>query len=237
MELLKQQESPGPFTKPTEVQSFMDTTTESKEKVERLRKEIHYAKLTCTTMIKTSTALKLTRNSKSLSSQEYADNLKSYLDTARSVKSLTINDLSNVLHGLSATSIPVNTSTSAASAPDYDPIHETSITDNSYKVGEHIAELWWESNMCMWHIGVVDKVNDDGTINVSYLVRSDSKGAAWVYPEESQVYKTVSDQVVKRNITVNYLCSVRIKCRLSDETLIATLNTHVETLMSKSEQS
>ena len=97
LEYLKQQEVPGPFTKPQEVVKFVEDE-DSKEKVERMGKEVHYAKLMCTNM-KHSSLFSLTRNGRSLPSHEYGDNLREYLDTARCLKNLTVNDLNNVLHG------------------------------------------------------------------------------------------------------------------------------------------
>ena len=233
LEFLKRQEVPGPFTKPTEVQTFMEASPDNKQRTDRMRKEVHYARLTCTTMKPAAAVFRLTRNSSSLTSQEYADNLTEYLDTARCVKNLTIKDLTNVLHGLSASSQQTHkaiSATTATSSPSSDLTSDISTTtDQHYTVGEHIAALWWEDNVCKWHIGVVDQVVKDGSINVSYLVCSDSKGVSWVYPEESQVFKTVDEQIIKKNLSVNYLCSVRIKCRLVDD-VVKELNAHVATL-------
>ena len=50
--------------------------------------------------------IKIILNHLDLDAEEYADNLISYLDNARSVRSITLNDLNNVLHGL-ANTIPL----------------------------------------------------------------------------------------------------------------------------------
>ena len=65
LEFLKKQRIPGPFTNPKEVKNFIDTEPEGKEKVERMRKEVHYAKLTCGTQRK----FRLTKNGQSLTAE------------------------------------------------------------------------------------------------------------------------------------------------------------------------
>ena len=44
--------------------------------------------------------IQIKKNRDDLDAEEYADNLISYLDSARSIKSITLTDLNNVLHGL-----------------------------------------------------------------------------------------------------------------------------------------
>ena len=44
--------------------------------------------------------IQIKKNHADLDAEEYADNLISYLDSARSIKSITLTDLNNVLHGL-----------------------------------------------------------------------------------------------------------------------------------------
>ena len=49
--------------------------------------------------------IQIKRNHADLDAEEYADNLISYLDSARSIKSITLTDLNNVLHGLTMASL------------------------------------------------------------------------------------------------------------------------------------
>ena len=44
--------------------------------------------------------IQIKKNRADLDAEEYADNLISYLDSARSIKSITLTDLNNVLNGL-----------------------------------------------------------------------------------------------------------------------------------------
>ena len=154
-----------------------------------------------------------------------------YLDTARCVRNLTIKDLANVLHGLTAnqTATTVTAPSVQQKSATADSSASTSHTLDPYKVGEHVAATWWDDTECKLHIGVVDSVDTGGNVAVSYLVRSDSKGIAWVYPEDSQVFPTAQEQIIERHMTVNYVCSVRIKCRISPDT-VDRLNTCVANL-------
>ena len=85
-----------------------------------------------------------------MTSQEYADNLIGYLDAARTTKTLTIGDLSNVLHALHHMheNVPENT-----------VLDEDS---NSPVNGEHNIAFWIEpDNSIQWYLGAVDDINSD----------------------------------------------------------------------------
>ena len=75
---------------------------------EQMKMEVKYGRLMCTSMNPPKAAVfRLQRNHKDLTTDEYAENLISYLDTARSCKNITMNDLNNILIGsvtLSSTS-------------------------------------------------------------------------------------------------------------------------------------
>ena len=58
-------------------------------------------KLTCMSLQPTAAVFRLMRNHHKLETKEYADNLITYLDSARTCRTITLDDLSNVLHGLS----------------------------------------------------------------------------------------------------------------------------------------
>ena len=44
---------------------------------------------------------------------------------------------------------------------------------------------------------MVDSVNADGSIPMSYMICSDSKGIAWVYQEDSEVFQTAEQQIIE----------------------------------------
>ena len=54
--------------------------------------------MSCTTMKESHALIRLKKNHADLDAEEYAHNIIFYLDNARSVKSITLTDLNNVLH-------------------------------------------------------------------------------------------------------------------------------------------
>ena len=101
---------------------------------------------------------RLKQNYKNLENEQYAENLKSYFDSARSSTNLTINDLKNVLHALTNTNIQ-------------DGITITSTTNNqtekNTEIGDHVAAFWANDfGHYQWHLKV----------QLSYLKRMDSAG-------------------------------------------------------------
>ena len=85
------------------------------------------------------------------------------------------------------------------------------------------------------YLGVVEGLKDNNLV-VSYMVvRADPKGYSWTYPESAQVLKTSQEQVLASKVKVQYLGSVRIRCKIFSKSLIqdtnnAILNSHFETL-------
>ena len=112
-----------------------------------------------------SCVIQIKKNHADLDAEEYADNLISYLDNARSIKSITLTDLNNVLHGLTMTPFLKN------------DIENT----NSFVVGEYVAAFWFEDTTYEWYLGVIEHINPSNTIVVSYLIRADTKGKTWVF--------------------------------------------------------
>ena len=102
-------------------------------------------------------------------------------------------------------------------------------TDKPFTVGEHITVFWLDS-VYEWHLGIVENVNQNGELDITYLKRSDQSGKYWISPEDPVIYTTLIEQVLCRNIKVSYQCSVRIKCGLSDEGLISYMDRAIESL-------
>jgi hypothetical protein len=193
-----------------------------------MRKEVKYARLSCTYM-KPPSCLKLTKNSASLTSEDYVENLTSYLDTARSCRNLTLRDLNHVLLGMSSklptsahsVSNTVSPTTLSTSKPSTSDSIVSTQTDNPFSVGEHIA-VFWLGEKYNWYLGVVDSVKAN-------FYCTDTSKKSWVYPENSDIHNTPIDQVLFRNIRVEYVCSVRVRCKISDA-LVAELDSYVQTL-------
>ena len=131
LEFLKEQVVPGPSTNPEEIALYMKNSALSyKQKQERMRKEVKYARITCSYLKPTAAVFRLTRNSKSLPPEEYAENL-SFLDT-RSPKTLSLADLGYVLRGLSAQTLQSTCSTTGTKEKE------------EFYVGDHVAVFWLE---------------------------------------------------------------------------------------------
>ena len=94
-----------------------------------------------------------------LDAEEYADNLVSHLDNARSVKIITLTDLNNVLHGLTMAPLFKNDMESM----------------NSFVAGEYIAAFWVEDTTYEWYLGVTDDIQPNNTSVVSCFIWADTK--------------------------------------------------------------
>ena len=80
--------------------------------------------------------------------------------------------------------------------------------------GEHVVAFWLEDKF-QWYLGVVDEVVE-GIPVVSYMIRS---GENWVFPETAEVIETPLEQIIEKGVVVEYLKSVRIRCKLKSEEL------------------
>ena len=211
---MKSQALPGPFTKPVEVKSFMKFNIKLQEKQRRIQKEAKYARMSCTAMKESHALFRLKKNHANLDAEEYADNPISYLDNARSIKSIRLTDLNNVLHGLTMT-----------------PLFKNDIENtNGFVVGEYIAEFWFEDTTYEWYLGVIEDIHPNNTTVVSYLIRPDTKGKTWVFPDEAQLVETEAEQILTRDIYVTYMRSVRIKCKVESDLNISELDDAIEQL-------
>ena len=162
---------------------------------------------------------RLQRNHKDVTTDEYADNLMAYLDTARSCKNITMTHLNNILFGIASHVAPLDFSISGRSEEE-----------TNFMVGDHIAAFWLTEEY-QWHLGIIDTVVDDAKIKVSYILRVESTNDhVWVFPEEADVHDTSVDQIMCKNIKVDYLNSIRIKCRVRDDNLIPALQMKISDL-------
>ena len=215
LEFLKGQQVQGPFTNINEIKMFMESTEESQSKNNRMKKEVKYARLTCTSLKPTAPVFRLERKSKNLPTQEYAENLTSYLDKARCIKTLTLLDLKHVLTGLTAQVSKYN-------------CNETSSNSQEFSIGEHIAAFWIEDKYD-WHLGVVDLIKPNGNPQVSYLYSTDKERKIWTFPDPDniEVQETGKEQIILKKIKVEYLSSINIKCEICDINAVKFLNEEI----------
>ena len=68
-------------------------------------------------------------------------------------------------------------------------------------------------------------------LKIIYLKSTDATKRSWVCPDETQVYNTPTEQVLMRNICVEYIArSITIKCRIYDKSLVNELDNLVDEL-------
>ena len=95
----------------------------------------------------TSAVFWLKRKYQTWERSEYADNLISYLNGASTCRTITLSELSNVLHGISGKSGKQSTCSGEH--------------DNTLSIGEHVVAFWEEKDF-QWSLGVVDHFGEKG---------------------------------------------------------------------------
>ena len=114
--------------------------------------EIRYARLTSLSLKPTSSAFRLKRKCQNLETSGYVDNLISYLDGTRTCRTITLFELSNVLHGISG-----KFGTQSACSGEH---------DNTLSIGKHVVAFWEEKGF-QWYLGVVGHFDEKGIPYVS----------------------------------------------------------------------
>lgn len=214
LDFLKCQNPPGPFSTTEEVDSYMNCDESDSIKNNRLYIEVRYARRTCLSLKQTAAVFRLKQNYKNLETEQYAENLKSYLDSARSSTNLTIRDLKNVLHALTNESSSFETH----SQDEMTSISTNRDTPDNIEIGEHVIAFWADDfGKYQWFLAIVDKIVTSELLLLSYLKRMDISGKDWVFPEESEVRETTLEQILETKVIVTYYCSTRIRCRISKE--------------------
>ena len=89
-----------------------------------------------------------------IDAEEYPDNHISYLDIARSIKSILLADLNNVLHRLTTTLV------------------QEYLNTNGYVFREYFAAFLLKDTLYEWYLGVIEDIHQNNTIVVSYLMRA-----------------------------------------------------------------
>lgn len=95
------------MTSEEEIKRYLHFNKDDDMKNKRMYDEARYARLSCMSLKPTATVFRLKRNNKNLATEEYAENLSSYLNNARCCKTITMEDLSNVMHGIIGRSMDV----------------------------------------------------------------------------------------------------------------------------------
>ena len=140
-----------------------------------------------------------------------------YFDGAKTCRTITLSDLSNVMHGISGKSM---------TATNNGTIDTTSET---LHIGEHIVAFCNENGF-QWYLGVIDHFDENDYPWVSYMIRSSLNKSEWVFPEKAEILKTTTEQIMAKKVQVDYKCSVRIRCSITSQELITTLNMKIQEL-------
>lgn len=211
LEQLKKETPVGPFTNVEELHEYSISNQEDEEKNKWMFKEVisKYVRMACISLKPNSSVFRLKRDYKNLSTEEYIDNLCSYLTNARSSKTLFISDLNRVLH-------------CSAHQSNVELQEEPVENEDEHQVGYHIVAYWLEGNTSEFYLGVIEAVRDD-KILVSYMVRADSDGETWVFPETAELLETKEEQILAKKVLVQYVGNVRIRCKILSKTLIAEI--------------
>ena len=99
LQFLKSQQIPGPFTCKEDVENFMNSCEESPDKVDRMYKEVRYAKAS-SGFGDNKSMFRLRQNGSRLTSKDYQDGLERYFEGARVATSISMADLKSILSAL-----------------------------------------------------------------------------------------------------------------------------------------
>ena len=78
------------------------------------------------------------------------------------------------------------------------------------------------SDVPVWYLGVVEKVNKDKTIFASHFIRANRNDSTWIFSEKREFQRLGKEQILVGSINVSYPLSVRcIGCLISKEDTIA----------------
>ena len=206
-EFLKKQTSVGPFTSVEEVNEFMESCPESKQKNERMYREVRFHRMTSRRKKESDSVFRLKKQGKNLETDDYANNLKAYLEKTRQLKNITLTDLSGILSILKQSGEEKD-----------ETVSESTGAASQFTAGEHVAAFWREDDGGFkWYLGVVREEAKDQEIVVSYYKRGNKAGTSWNFPEEAEVRKTLIDQILERKLKVAYHCYTVIRCSMLAE--------------------
>ena len=221
LEFLKDRK--GPFTKKEEVDDYMMSAAGEKEKLERMYREVRYARMTSQTLPISSSLFRLRRGGKYLLAEEYAVNLSQYLDDSHSMTSISMTDLHNVILKVQeqtiATTTPEQPSQPVVTQPHVDKSEttaESSFNVHGLKEGEFVAVFWDEGTKRVWYLGTVESISS-GTISVNHFKCTSKSYQTWVaFDEEEQDVAVVRpEQIIASNLNVRFpLSSGRLKILL-----------------------
>ena len=119
-----------------------------------------------------------------MTSDEYAENLMQYLDNARNIGSISVEDLNSALLGIL-------------------PSH----------IGEHVAVLVKDTeDKITWSLGIIDSVIDSNNYNVVIMISNE--GLKWTFPDTAVIANITNEQVLSWKVPVRYWKTAKIRCSM-----------------------
>ena len=232
LEKLKNKEFPGPFAKEDDVKNFMLLNYNDDVKNKRLYIEVRYPRIICMSLKRTAAVFRPKRNHRNLRTEEYAENLISFLSNARLCKTVTMTDLTNIMHGIIGKSGIEAPTPVLRDEPEEEAANQTSSSspDRShiqYQCGEHVIAFWLEGNTAKWYLGVVEGISD-GKILMSYMSRADTKGKSWTFPQAAEVLQSSPEQILASKVKVQSLGTVTLRCCIVADELVAGMDSIVK---------
>ena len=91
---------PGPFINGDEINRYLLLKVDDDMKNECLSGQVRYARISYISLKPTAVVFHLERNHKNLTTEEYSEYLIAYLNNAHCCKTITVEDLSNLMHGI-----------------------------------------------------------------------------------------------------------------------------------------
>ena len=95
--------------------------------------------------------------------------------------------------------------------------------EKQYNLGKHVIAFWLEGNVAKWYLEIVEAEKCDKLL-ISCMIRGDSKGQSWTFPETAEILETNFEQIIATKVKVQYLGSVRIRCNLVSKTLVTEMD-------------
>ena len=111
--------------------------------------DVRYGRTSCVSLKPTAAICWLKRNNKNPTAEEYAENLMAYLSNAHCCKTITVEDLNNVMRGIMSRSMDVpneSQSNNNTKDPQVSAQLESEKSPFQYQIVEHLISFWGEGN-------------------------------------------------------------------------------------------
>ena len=161
-----------------------------------------YAKISCSSLSPSFSVFCLKRNHHNLTSQEYAANLISFLNTARCCSSVTNDNFRNTLNGIVGRIIGNNLTKNTETI--HSSIHRNQ--NQKYSTGEHVIAYFTEDDVLLWRLGIIEIVETDNLM-VSFMTAINTERNIWEFDQEETLLGVSYEQIFASSTNVKYFNS------------------------------